>query len=46
MKKGKDKNEEGEFPSARTVNKYLQAAKGLLAWAVHRRKLTHNPLTA
>ena len=31
-------------PSARTVNTYLQAVRGMLTWAVKRRKLTHNPL--
>ncbi|MGD0090879.1 MAG: tyrosine-type recombinase/integrase [Planctomycetota bacterium] len=36
---------EGEL-SARTVNTYLQAAKGMLTWAVKRRKLPYNPLEA
>lgn len=30
--------------SARTINTYLQAIKGMLAWAVQRRKLPFNPL--
>jgi len=44
MKKGKDKTEEGELPSARTINVYFEAIRGVMNWAVHRRKLTHNPL--
>jgi len=30
--------------AAKTINEYLQAIRGLLTWAVKRRKLTFNPL--
>jgi integrase len=45
IRSSRARDEKSEFtPSARTVNMYLQAIRGMLNWAMHMRIIPYNPL--